>query len=137
MFLVKELQGFCGSKTDFKHWRATGSANGVPFWLALKAQALYLADRTSGALEAIKEAEAVAQRIEERNSSAELHRLQGVFLAPIGTDETQIEASFCAAIRTAIKQKSVSLEKRAEASYAEYRRLKTSGSAGRGCQLPL
>jgi len=30
-------------------------------------------------------------------------------------------ASFCAAIRIAKEQKSVSLEKRAEASYAEYR----------------
>jgi len=52
---------------------------------------------------------------------AELHRLRGVFLAAIGADEAQIEASFCAAIRTAKGQKSVSLAKRAEASYSEYR----------------
>jgi len=47
-----------------------------------------------------------------------------VFLAAIGADETQIEASFRAAINTARQQKSISLAKRAEASHAEYRRRK-------------
>ena len=50
-----------------------------------------------------------------------MHRLRGVFLAATGADETKIEASFRAAIDTAKQQKSVSLEKRAEATYAEYR----------------
>jgi hypothetical protein len=39
----------------------------------------------------------------------------------MGADETQIEATFCAAIRTAKQQKSLSLANRAEASYAQYR----------------
>jgi len=78
----------------------------------------------------------VAERLEERYWRAELHRLRGVFLAAIGADETQIEASFCAAIRIAKEQKSLSLEKRAEATYAEYRQ-KASGSGGRGFRLPL
>jgi hypothetical protein len=39
----------------------------------------------------------------------------------MGADEMQIEASFCEAIRIAKDQKSVSLAKRAEASYAQYR----------------
>ena len=68
---------------------------------------------------------------------AELHRLRGVFLAAVGADETQIEASFCAAINTAREQKSVSLEKRAEGTYAEYCRQKVSGSRGRGFRLPI
>ena len=55
---------------------------------------------------------------------AEMHRLRGVFLTTLGADEAQIEASFCAAIRTAKLQKSVSLAMRAEGSYAEYRRQK-------------
>ena len=109
----------------------------VPFFLALKAEALHLADRTSEALEAIREAEALVERSEERWWCAELHRLRGVFLAAIGADETQIEASFCEAIRIAKEQKSVSLEKRAEATYAEYRRQKASASGGRGFRLPL
>jgi hypothetical protein len=66
-----------------------------------------------------------------------LHRLRGLFLTALGADETQIEASFREAISTAKEQKSISLAKRAEATYAEYRRQKASGSAGRGFRLPL
>jgi hypothetical protein len=55
----------------------------VPGLLALKAEALYLADRTSEALEAINEAKAMAERFEQRVSFAELHWLRGVFLANI------------------------------------------------------
>jgi hypothetical protein len=76
-------------------------------------------------------------RTEERWWCAELHRLRGVFLVALGADEAQIEASFAAAIRIAKEQKSFSLEKRAEATYAEYRRQKAAGSAGRGFRLPL
>ena len=100
--------------------------------MTLKAEALYVADRTSEALEAISEAEVL-----ERCRSAELHRLRGVFLAAVGTDEAQIEASFQEAIRIAKEQKSVSLEKRAEATYAEYQRQKASTSGGHGFRLPL
>ena len=105
--------------------------------LALKAEALYLAGRTSEALESIREAEALVQRFEHRYFFAELHRLRGVFLAALHGDETQIEASFREAIRIAKEQKSVSLEKRAEATYAEYRRQKASGPGGRQIRLPL
>jgi len=66
-----------------------------------------------------------------------LHRLRGVFLATLGADETQIEASFFAAIRIAKEQKAVSLQKRAEATCAEYHRQKASGSGGHGFRLPL
>jgi hypothetical protein len=79
----------------------------------------------------------VAERLEQRVSCAELRRLRGVFLATLGADETQIEASFYAAIRIAREQKSISLEKRAEGTYAEYRRQKASASGGRGFRLPL
>jgi adenylate cyclase len=118
-------------------YRATVGIVATPYFLALKAEALNLANRTSEAIEAINEAEAVAERREERWWSAELHRLRGVFLATLRADEAQIEASFQAAMSTARQQKSVSLEKRAEATYAEYRRQKASGSAGRGFRLPL
>ena len=71
----------------------------------------YIADRTPEALEAINEAEAIAERFEHGYCSAELRRLRGVFLAAImGAEETQIEASFAEAIRIAKEQKSVSLE---------------------------
>jgi hypothetical protein len=116
--------------------RATGTVLALPSHLARKAEALHLADRTSEALESINEAEALAERFEQRVYCAQLHRLRAVFLATLGADETQIEASFCAAISTAREQRSISLEKRAEGTYAEYRRQKAS-SGGRGFRLPL
>src|SRR5262249_51172016 len=116
--------GISWIEDGIRNYRATGAVLMLPYWLALKAEGLHLADRTSEALEAINEAEAVIERREERWWSAELHRLRGVFLTTISADEAQIEASFCTAIRTAKEQKSISLQKRAEASYAEYRRRK-------------
>jgi hypothetical protein len=109
----------------------------MPFLLALKAEALHLADRTVESLEAIREADALVERFENRYWSAELHRLRGVFLATASAEETQIESSFGEAIRIAKEQKSVWLEKRAEATYAEYRRQKASGLGGHGFRLPL
>ena len=110
---------------------------GTPFFLALEAEAFHLADRTSEALDLINEAEELTERFEQSFWCAELHRLRAVFLAALGADETQIEASFCEAIRIAKEQKSVSLEKRAEATYAEYLRQKASALGGRGFRLPL
>jgi hypothetical protein len=118
-------------------YRATASILDMPFLLALKAEALHLADRTVESLEAIREADALVERFENRYWSAELHRLRGIFLAAASAEQSQIEASFCEAIRIAREQKSVSLQKRAEATYSEYRRQKASGSGGPGFRLPL
>jgi tetratricopeptide (TPR) repeat protein len=114
-------EGIGWIEDGIRDYRAAGSLLRMPCYLALKAEALHLANRTSEALEAIKEAEAMVERFEERGSCAELHRLRAVFLAAMGADHAQIEASFCAAISTAKKQKSISLAARAEASYAAYR----------------
>ena len=130
-------EGILWIEQGIRDFRATGSVLGLPYHLSLQAEALHLADRTSEALEAIKEAEALVARSGERRWYAELHRLRSVFLATLGADETQIEASFQEAIRIAKEQKSVSLAKRAEATYAEYRKQKASASGGRGFRLPL
>jgi len=130
-------EGVSWIEDGIEGWGATGAVLAVPYYLALKAEALYLAHRTSEALETTSEAEALVERFENRYWSAELYRLKGVFLTATGGDETQIEASFREAIRIAKEQKSVSLEKRAEATYTEYRRQKASGSGGRGFRLPL
>ena len=60
----------------------------------------------------------------------------GVLLATIGADEPEIQASFGEAIRIA-EQKAISLQKRAEETYPEYRRQKGSPSGGRGVRVPL
>ena len=130
-------EGILWIEQGIRDLRATGAVVGLPGFLGLKAGALHLADRASEAFETINEAEALAERFEQRSFLAELHRLRWVFLTAIGAEEALIEASFREAIRIARQQKSASLEKRAEATYAEYRRQKASGSAGRGFRLPL
>jgi hypothetical protein len=128
---LEDWEELCSENRYAVLWKA------LPGLLARKAEALHRADRTSEALEAINEAEALAERFGQRSFCAELHRLRGVFLTALGVDETQIEASFREAIRIAKEQKSVSLEKRAEGTYAEYRCQKASASGGREFRLPL
>jgi predicted ATPase len=130
-------EGIAWIENGIRDYRAIGVMVRMPYFLALKAEALYFADRVSEALEAITEAEGAVERSEERWWYAEIQRLRGVFLATLGAKEALIEASFRAAIRTAKEQKSVSLAKRAEASYAEYRRQRASGLGGGGFRLPL
>jgi tetratricopeptide (TPR) repeat protein len=130
-------EGIPWIEQGIKDFRATGAVLALPAWLALRAEALHLADRTSEALEAINEAEALAQRFEQGFCCAQLHLLRGVFLAAMGAGEAQIEASFDEAIKTAKEQKSVSLAKRAEATYAEYRHQKACRPGGRKFRLPL
>jgi tetratricopeptide (TPR) repeat protein len=132
----KSAEGILSIEQGLRDLQATGDLEPAGYYLVLRAEALYLADRTYEALEAVKEAELVAERFGGRAYDALFLRLRGVFLAAIGAEETQIESSFREAIRIAKEQKSVSLEKRAEATYAEYRRQKASGS-GRGFRLPL
>jgi hypothetical protein len=54
----------------------------------------FFCSRTSEAIKAIREAEALAEEREERWWCAELHRFRGVFLTAMGAEEAQIEASF-------------------------------------------
>jgi hypothetical protein len=130
-------EGISWIEQGIKDYRANGSILGLPGLLARKAEALHRADRTSEALEAINEAEALAERFGQRSFCADLHRLRGVFLTVLGAEETQIQASFREAIRIAKEQKSVSLAKRAGETDTEYRRQKASASGGREFRLPL
>jgi adenylate cyclase len=100
------VEGVSWIEDGIEDLRAAGSIMTLLSLLALKAEALHLADRTPEALEAIKEAEVLVERTEGRWWCAELYRLRGVFLAAIGAEEREIEASFCAAIGTAKEQKS-------------------------------
>ena len=130
-------EGIPWIEQGIRDFRAIGAIRNLPCLLMLNAEALYLANRTSEALEEIREAEILIERIEGGWLSSGLHRLRAVFLTAMGAGEEQIEASFCAAIRIAKEQKSISLEKRTETTYAEYRRQKASEPRGRGFRLPL
>jgi adenylate cyclase len=131
------VEGISWIEDGIRNYRATGSVLDMPFLVALKAEALHFGGRTSDALEAINETETLIEGFENRYWCAELQRLRGVFLAALDADAAEIEASFQAAISTAKRQKSVSLMKRAEATYAEYRKQKASGAGGRTLRLRL
>jgi predicted ATPase len=72
-------------------WRATGSRLVIPYWLALKAEALRVVDRIPEALETILEAEALADASGEHWWRAELYRLRGIFLEAVGAEKIEIE----------------------------------------------
>ena len=118
------LKAFRGSRTEYKTFGHTGAYPGVPL-LSAKAEALHLADRTCEALEAIQEAEALIEDLKSAGAMPNCIGFAECFLR-LWCDDTQIEDSFRAAISTAKQQKSLSLEKRAEATYAGYCRQKAS-----------
>jgi serine/threonine protein kinase/tetratricopeptide (TPR) repeat protein len=128
-------EGITLIEQGIRDFRSIGTLLSLPYYLGLKAEALYFADRTADALETLNEADKLVERSEERQWSAELRRLRGVFLTALGADENLIEASFDKAIRIARELKSLPLTTRAEASFAEYRHRKTTGSHGRRLRL--
>jgi hypothetical protein len=77
--MVSEKQTSLNGTGFVRNFCVSSAPELTPSLLALKAEALHLADRTSEALEVIREAEAMAERSEERFWCAELHRLRGVF----------------------------------------------------------
>jgi serine/threonine protein kinase/tetratricopeptide (TPR) repeat protein len=135
--LGNTIEGIACIEDGIGDYRARGARRAVPYYLALKAHALHLENRTPEALETLKEADALVEKYEEYSMRSGLHRLRGVFLTAMGAEETQIEASFQEAIRIAKEQKSISAERRAEETYAEYRRQRANGLGGRGIRLPL
>ena len=130
-------EGLSWIEGGIEDYRASGSMGWRAYFLSLKAEALHFADRTSEALEILNEALALDEASGTRCWSAPFYRLRGVFLTKLGADEAQIEEAFCRAIRTAKEQKSISWTKRAEATYAEYRRRKASAPRGGGFRLPI
>jgi hypothetical protein len=71
-------EGVTWIEHGIEDFRATGSVLASLGYLTRKAEALHPVDRTSEALEALSEAEALAERFEQRVSFAELHRFRGV-----------------------------------------------------------
>jgi hypothetical protein len=131
------IEGVPWIEHGITEFRGGGLVFGLPFWLAAKAEALYLADRAPEALEAVDEAEAVAQRFEHGNIFSRLHWLRGILLSAMGAEQSQIEASFRAAVTIAREQKSILQEECAAETYAEYCRQSATALGGHGIRLPL
>jgi serine/threonine protein kinase/tetratricopeptide (TPR) repeat protein len=117
-------QGISWIQDGMERLRTSGSLLGMLSMLGLKAEALQLAGRTSEALEAINEAEALVEASGGSWWCAELSRLRAIFLIELGAEETRIEEAFAKALKIAKQQKSVALAARAEATYAKYQQEK-------------
>jgi tetratricopeptide (TPR) repeat protein len=117
-------QGISWIQDGMERLRTSGSQLGMLSMLALKAEALHLASRTSEALEAINEAEALVDASGGSWWCAELFRLRAIFLIELGAEESRIVDAFSKALKIAKQQKSVALAARAEAAYAKYRQEK-------------
>src|SRR5262249_10982544 len=71
-------EGISCIEDGIRDYRGRGAIRGMPYFLALKAQALHLANRTPEALESVKEADALIEKYEEHNGRSGLHRLRAV-----------------------------------------------------------
>jgi tRNA A-37 threonylcarbamoyl transferase component Bud32/tetratricopeptide (TPR) repeat protein len=130
-------KGITGIEEGIEEWKAPGSTRVVPYWLALKGEALHFAGRLNEALETVQEAEALAKASGELWWLADLYRLQGVFLSELEETQDEVEQAFCKALSTAKQQKSISLAKRAETTYAEYCHQNAPAPGGFRGQMPL
>ena len=117
-------QGISWIQDGMERLRTSGSLLGMLSMLALKAEALHLASRTSEALEAVNEAEALVTASGGSWWCAELSRLRAIFLSELGAEEVMVEEAFSKALKIARQQKSVALAARVETAYAKYQQEK-------------
>ena len=117
-------QGISWIQDGMERLRTSGSLLVMLSLLALKAEALHLAGRTSEALQAINEADALVEATGGSWWCAELSRLRAIFLIGLGAEEARIEEAFAKALKIAKQQKSVALAARVEATYAKYQQEK-------------
>jgi class 3 adenylate cyclase/predicted ATPase len=111
--------GLALARKGWADWKATRSKYHETYYLGLLAQTCERADQTDEALDLIDTALATADRMGERWFEAELHRLQGEWLAAHRRKERQrSEACFHRAIDVAQSQDAKMFELRASTSLA-------------------
>ena len=104
--------GGVGKSTLVNHWLRRMAAEQYRSAQLVFSWSFYRQGTSGGTSSANEFLDAALHWFWRSRSSAELHRLRGVFLTTLGAEEAQIEASFCEAIRIAKEQKSVSLQNR-------------------------
>jgi hypothetical protein len=132
-------EGISWIEQGIRDYRATGTVLGLPAHLARKAEALHLEDRTSD-LKLLKQSTRRKHWLKD---------LSSVSIFPACTGSAVCFSRLWVRTRPKLRLRSAKpsesqrsrsqflLEKRAEATYGEYRRQKASGSGGRGFRLPL
>src|SRR5215472_5611131 len=99
--------------------RATGAAQGVPYFCTVLADVADRLGHTEDGLQALAEAHTLVEQQEERWWEAEICRLRGVvLLRQPGTPPAEAEACFQQALDIARRQEAKALELRAAMSLA-------------------
>jgi class 3 adenylate cyclase/predicted ATPase len=106
-------EGIAQIRQGLTSWRSTGSELGLPYFLALLAEAYGKVGQAEEGFKVLAEALVVVNKSEERWYEAELHRLKGELLRQNGQTEAEVEACFHQAVDMARRQSAKSLELRA------------------------
>jgi predicted ATPase len=100
-------------------WRAMGIEAGLPYWLAMLAEAYGSTGQVEAGRRVLAEALTLVDRTKERWWEAELHRLKGELLLALSTNNAaEAETCFHQALDAARRQEAKSLELRAAMSLA-------------------
>lgn len=109
-------EGIAQMRQGLAAWKATGAEVGVPYYLALLAEAYGQAGQAEEGLSALAEALASVDNTKQHCWEAELYRLKGELLLMQDEAEADAEACFRQAIQVARRQEAKSWELRATVS---------------------
>jgi TOMM system kinase/cyclase fusion protein len=113
----QEGEGMAQMHHGLTAWRAMGIEAGLPYWLAMLAEAYGSTGQVEAGRRVLAEALTLVDTTEERWWEAELHRLEGELLLALSTDHAaQAETCFHQALDIARRQQAKSLELRAAMS---------------------
>jgi predicted ATPase len=113
----QEGEGMAQMHHGLTAWRAMGIEAGLPYWLAMLAEAYGSIGQVEAGRRVLAEALALVDTTEERWWEAELHRLKGELLLALSTDNAAAaETCFHQALDIARRQQAKSLELRAAMS---------------------
>jgi predicted ATPase len=115
----QEGEGMAQMHHGLTAWRAMGIEAGLPYWLAMLAEAYGSTGQVEAGRRVLAEALTLVDTTEERWWEAELHRLKGGLLLALPTDNAaEAETCFHQALAIARRQQARSLELRAAMSLA-------------------
>jgi len=128
--------GIADIEAGITAFRATGALTTVPFGQAILAEALCEAGRIDAARSVVAEALDQVARLGERDSEAELYRIEGVALRANG-DNQAAESALRQALKIARSQKALSWELRAATALADLLAERDDGAAAHAVLAPV
>jgi tetratricopeptide (TPR) repeat protein len=140
--LTQEGQGEAGTaqmRQSITAHRAVAGASGLPWWLALLAEAYASLGQVAAGLTVLAEAQALVDSMQAHFFAAEIARLTGEFLLRDGstTQECEAETCFRRALGIARRQQAKSLELRAAMSMSRLWQQQGKRTAARCLLAPI